>query len=173
MIVNSIVKSTHYAPQIIPYEHWILVLRCAIVGVQLSISFAQSMTFKKVIHIRNCAVCTLFSQNIFVNKKVHLSRNCFATNAKDCTFSRCLEINWSWLVGIWGVMKLLRVIVGVMYSSIEWARFACFSKVHFFKKTLNVMFRFLATALVMFTLSRGEVKVFLLGSHGFCFFLFR
>lgn len=169
MIVNSIVKSARYAPQIIPYERWIPVLCSAIVGMQLSISFAQSMTFKKVMHIRNCAVRTFSGQNIFANKKVYLARNCFATNAKECTFPRCLEINWSWLVGIWGVMKLLSVIVGVMYSSIEWAGFACFGKVHFFEKTLNMTFRFLTTALVMFTPSRGEAKVFLLGSQASAF----
>ena len=61
---------------------------------QLNISFAQSVTFKKVMHLRNCAVRTLSSQNIFINKEVYLVRDCLTTKAKECTFSRCLEINY-------------------------------------------------------------------------------
>ena len=38
----------------------------------------------------------------------------------------------------------------------------CF--VHFFEKTLNRMFRFLTTALVIFMLSRYEAKVVLMAS---------
>ena len=60
----------------------------AFVGMQLNISFAQS------VHLRNCAVRTLSSQNIFINKEVYLVRDYLTTKAKECTFSRCLEINY-------------------------------------------------------------------------------
>jgi len=78
---------------------------------QLGFGFAKSMAMKKVMYIRNGAVCSFASWYTFIDEEVYFLWNCFIANTKKSTFSWCFEINWARLIWVGWKMQLLCIVI--------------------------------------------------------------
>ncbi len=88
-------------------NHVVLVLARTVVSVKLQFHLTESKVSKKVVKQADHSVRSLAGVQRLIDEVVDLSWNALTADAKDGTLACCLEVHWTRLEEIVGVMDLL------------------------------------------------------------------
>ncbi len=64
-------------------DHAVLVLACAVVGVQVNLLFTQAMMLKEVVDSADDSIRAFATVSGFISKEVHLLRKCLTVHTPN------------------------------------------------------------------------------------------